>query len=93
MSYYKTVKDTANDLKKDFKDLSTADALLIAAKIEQAELLAKVLKEGLLVNTSDKPVALEAIAMQLGFSGNLTGTNLTEASMMISEAIGKKKDK
>lgn len=90
MSYYKTVKDTAKDLKKDFKDISTSDALLIAAKIEQAELLAKILREGLLISTSNKPVALEAIAMQLGFKGNTAGTDLTEAMMSIQEAISNK---
>lgn len=90
MNYYKTVKDTAQDLKKDFKDLSTADALLIAAKIEQAELIANAIKDGLLVNSSQKPVALEAIAMQLGFKGNISGTDLTEAVMSIQEAISNK---
>lgn len=86
MSYYLTVKETAKDLKKDFKDISTADALLIAAKIEQAELLASVLKEGLLVNTAGKPVALEAIAMQLGFKGNM-GTDITEVLASIQDTL------
>jgi len=90
MTYYQTVKETAKDLKKDFKDLSIADALLIAAKIEQAELIAGAIKDGLLVNTSNKPVALEAIAMQLGFKGNMSGTDLTEAVMSIQDAISNK---
>lgn len=90
MSHYKNVKDTANDLKKDFKDLTTSEALLIAAKIEQTEVISRVLKDGLLVNTSDKPVALEAIAMQLGFNGNLSGTNITEALVSIQDVISDK---
>jgi hypothetical protein len=91
MSHYNTVIQTAKDLKSNFKDISTADALSIAAKIEQTELLAKILKEGLLVNSSDNPVALEAIAMQLGFKGKKPTTDVTEALMSIWEAIENKK--
>lgn len=89
MSYYKKVKETAKELKQDFRDISTADALLIAAKIEQAELLASVLKDGLLVNTAGKPVALEAIAMQLGYKGNM-GTDITEVLTSIQETLTNK---
>jgi hypothetical protein len=87
MNYYLRVKETAKDLKKEFKDISTSDALLIAAKIEQAELIANAIKDGLLVNSSQRPVALEAIAMQLGFTDSLGRTDVTEALMAINETL------
>lgn len=87
MDFYKRVKQTAKDLKKDFKNISTADALLIAAKIEQAELIANAIKDGLLVNSSQKPVALEAIAMQLGYIDAPGRTDVTEALIAIHESL------
>lgn len=69
MNTYKHVLNLAKDLQEEFGNkITLVEALQIAAQIHQTE----VLSEGLLVrgiNQSDsKPVALEAIAMTLGYT-------------------------
>lgn len=64
MSSYNNVIEIAKNLREEFDNkISLFESLQIAAQINQAQLLS----DGLLVNNSKQPVALEAIAMILGF--------------------------
>ena len=73
MNNYNEVLRIAKDLQEEFeKKISLFESLQIAAQIHQSE----VLTAGLMVNKVDRPVALEAIAMVLGYEKQFGGSIL-----------------
>lgn len=86
MSNYSKVLRIAKDLREDFKDLTIHQSLEIATKIQQCD----ILSDGLLVQGS-APVALEAIAMILGYNPDDKGrTTIVDSIKDIGYNVGGK---
>lgn len=68
MNTRKTI-EIAKDLQGRFPEITVADALKIAAQIRAQDILCAAL----MVSESDYPVALEAIAIALGYSNQRGG--------------------
>lgn len=86
MNNYTEILKTAKHLRDEFKELTIYQSLEIASKIQQCE----VLSAGLLVQGTS-PVALEAIAMVLGFNpGDSNMSTITDSLERLSYIIDEK---
>jgi hypothetical protein len=75
----KKVREIAEGFREFYPQLSVYESLNIAVQLYHS----LILRAGLMVNDVDRPVALEAIAMQMGFSGRQFDITLPDAIMSL----------